>query len=670
MENCSLSLAAAVSMTLLTSQINAQEGPREEIVVTGSYIKRDTFDAPSPTEVIDSAAIAESGAPAMGNYIRDLTFTQNTDVVSNVLGTQDGRQDSNSANFNIRGLGVGSTLTLFDGRRVVDPGSVAGIVPELAMQRLEVVLDGGAALYGTDAVAGVVNIIPIKRFSGLKTRAYYNQTEDNAFHQPKFSILAGKSFFDALDVVGAVDYTKKSALYRVERPEYLRADNDSSPSGNPGTYTRRPAGTAYRDPSCGTFNEGATDQGMQGSFPSGTPVGATTCNFEYGKFHDFARPYEEYNGYLSAVLAINDKVSLEFQANADYKVVTLITTPTTALQGNNLRLTVPTTNPGNQSGSVLSLGGPTGAGFRPITGYGTLPSHFGHRGEQNNDYTYETDRYKLGLTYDIGDSSWSGETWISTQTFRTEIENKALLLDRMQAALNGQGGPNGNQYWNPFGSSDTRSPFYTAARANSQEVVDWMFVDDTYESERERLQFIESFVTGEVFKLPAGALSMAFGGQVRELVRWDRTPPAALLQNDYNVFAGDTPDGTIQTENQVRAVFAELSVPILDSLTMQIAARHEDFVDLDLKATKPKVAVRWEPIPTLAFRASYGEGFLAPTPTQVLVEASPDCAEVFSGTDPFYPSVPGVAAAVSTIGASSCGNGNPNLKPEDSTIYN
>ena len=106
-------------MALFTSQVGAQEAEREEMVVTGSYIKRDTFNAPSPTEVIDSKAVAESGAPTMGNFIRDLTFTQNTDTVANVLGSQDGGQDSNSATFNIRGLGTGSTLTLFDGRRIV-----------------------------------------------------------------------------------------------------------------------------------------------------------------------------------------------------------------------------------------------------------------------------------------------------------------------------------------------------------------------------------------------------------------------------------------------------------------------------------------------------------------------------------------------------------------------
>lgn len=671
-ENRSLSLAAAISLALLTSQANAQQadGGREEVIVTGSYIKRDTFDAPSPTEVIDSTVIAESGAPTIGNFIRDLTFTQNTDVVANVLGTQDGQQDSNSANFNIRGLGVGSTLTLFDGRRIVDPGSVGSVVPELAMQRFEVVLDGGAALYGTDAVAGVVNIIPVKKFNGVKTRAYYNQDERNTFHQPKYSILAGTTFFDALDIVVAADYSKKTALYRAERPEYLRVDNDSSNSGNPGTYTRLTAGpgpgagagTLYRDESCGTFNTGWEDHGMQGSFPSGIRSGATTCFFEYGQYQDYARPAEDKNVYLSAVYAITDKINLEFQGNADWRTSTLITSPSTALTANNTKLTVPIDNPGNTSGSALRIGGTGGSGWRPFTHYGTLPSYLDHRGANSTDYDYTTDRYKLGLTYEFGESSWSGETWVSTQTTRTRINGVAPLMSRMQAALNGQGGPNGNEYWNPFGSSDPRSPLYTPARANSQALIDWLWVPDVNDSEREELRFIESIVTGELFDLPAGSLAMAVGAQVRELERTERDGPAAARRDDYNSDIFLVPNGTTVTENQVRAVFAELSIPIVDQVTMQVAARHEDFVDLDLKATSPKVAVRYEPFNWLAFRASYGEGFLAPTPNQVLIESSPSCAEVFTGTDPFN--------GVSIAGSTSCINGNPDLEPEESEIYN
>jgi iron complex outermembrane recepter protein len=677
-ERRSLSLAAAVSMALCVSQVGAQEAEREEMVVTGSYIKRDTFNAPSPTEVIDSAAVAESGAPTIGNFIRDLTFTQNTDTVANVLGSQDGGQDSNSATFNIRGLGTGSTLTLFDGRRIVD-SSIGTIVPELAMERFEVVLDGGAALYGTDAVAGVVNIIPMKRYEGIKTRAYYNQDQHNDFHQPKFSLLAGHTFFNALDVVFAADYSKKTRLYRLERPDFLRADYDATVSGNPGVYTRLSNGTgAYRDPACGTFNQGHEDDGLRDSFPSGIVSGATSCIFEYGQFHDYARPAEDYNTYLSLVYPINDKISIEFQANGDWRTSTTITSPSTALTANNTKLRVPVNNPGNQSGSLLRMGGVGGSGWRPFTHYGTLPSQFDDVGATNNETNYNTDRYKLGLTYDFGDSSWSGETWISTQTIRTKNNGWAPLMSRLQAALDGLGGPNcagttpganGCEWWNPFGSSDPRSPDYTAARANSQQLIDWLWVPDGYESLRERLQFVESIVTGELFDLPAGAVSMAFGLQVRELNRIDRTGPAALNRDDYNVDIFLEPNGTVVTDNQVRSVFTEFSIPILDNLEMQIAGRHEDFVDLDLKATSPKVALRYEPFRSLAFRASYGEGFLAPDIAQVLVEGSPSCSEVFTGNDPFYPAQNGLSS-VTIAGSTSCINGNPNLKPEDSTIYN
>lgn len=671
LENRSLPLAAAVSLLLTASQVAAQEAPREEIIVTGSYIKRDTFDAPSPTEVIDGGLIQESGAPSMGSFIRDLTFTQNTDIVANVLGTQDGRQDSVSASFNIRGLGTGSTLTLFDGRRIVDPSSAGSIVPELALERFEAVLDGGAALYGTDAVAGVVNLIPVKKFNGVKTRAFYNQTHDNAYHQPKYSMLAGTTFFDALDVVIAADYTKRTPLYRAERPEFLRADNDSSVSGNPGVYTRLGTNTTHVDPSCGTFNQGHEDHGMQDSFPSGIPVYNTSgvmtgCTFEYGQYQDYLRPYEETLAYVSAVYAITDKINLEFQGNFTWNTTTLLTSPSTALTANNTKITIPANNPGNMTGVALRPGNATGSGWRPFTHYGTLPSRYDHRGLTNTDYDYFVDRYKLGLTYDFGDSSWSGETWVSTQLYRERISGHAPLLDRMQAALNGQGGPNGNEFWNPFGSSDPRSPYYTPERANSQELVDWIWVDDVSDAVSERLKYLETVATGELFDLPAGPVAMAIGGQVRELTRTERAAPAALARNDYNSDIFLQPEARIVTDNQVRAVFAELSVPILDDLEMQIAGRHEDFVDLDLEATSPKVAVRYQPFRNLALRASYGEGFLAPTPNQALIEDSPDCSEVFTGVDPFYPGV----TAANLNGSTSCRNGNPDLKPEESTVYN
>ena len=136
-----------------------------------------------------------------------------------------GGQDSNSAQFNLRGLGTGSTLTLLDGRRNINEGALSAILPDIATDRIEIVLDGGSALYGSDAVAGVVNLIPIKEFDGLRVRTFYGRDNGGDFEEPKIGIMWGKSFDNGLDVVAALEIGRKTPLQREERPKFLAVDN-------------------------------------------------------------------------------------------------------------------------------------------------------------------------------------------------------------------------------------------------------------------------------------------------------------------------------------------------------------------------------------------------------------------------------------------------------------
>ena len=671
-----LTLAAAVSMTLWAAQASAQESSpnnvQEEVVVTGSYIKQGKFDAPSPVEVITNDDILQAGEPNLGEYVRDLTFTTNTDTVANVLAGQDGGQDSTTARFNIRGLGVGSTLTLFDGRRTIEQGAIGSLVPELGLQRVEVVLDGGAALYGTDAVAGVVNLIPIKKFDGMKARVFYTQDQDADFHQPKYSVLFGKSF-DRLNAVAAFDYSKRTALRRSDRPRFLNADDDDSNAGNPGAFLT-PTGATIRDPGCGSFNTGNTDDGQIGSFPSGVPVGTTVCGLQFGEFQDYARASEEMSGYGNLVWELNDKVNIEFQVNAGVRTSELLSSPSTANAANNLLLVIPVANPGNPTrGTAMPVdvrASPTG--FRPFGKSGTLPSFLDDQGALHTDFTTFTDRYKLGATYDFGDSSWSGETWASIQTSRLDVDAHFLRLDRLQAALRGMGGPNGNEFFNPTASADPRSPLFVASgpnkTANSQALVDSLYQRDRFEANRSRLTYFESIVTGDLFKLPAGTLALAGGVQVRENVSIDHPNPAEAIGQDYDtsvrtIRGAPIPnDITRRFESQVNAAFVELQIPIFEKLTLQAAARYEDFRDLDLNTTTPKFALRYEPFSNLSLRASYGEGFLAPRVEQVQAFTGRNCAEVFTGSDPFN--------GVSLNGTRSCESGNPGLGPEESETIN
>jgi len=710
-------LATAISLTLMSAQLSAQESkPVEEVVVTGSYIKRegvDQFNSASPVTVITNEDVAQAGKSVIGEYVRDLTFTTNTDTVANVLAFQDGGQDSTTARFNIRGLGVGSTLTLFDGRRSVAQFDIGSFVPDLALQRIEIVTDGGAALYGTDAVAGVVNFIPIKKFDGYKVRARYSQDDGNDFREPRYSVLWGDRYFDRLDVVAAVDYSHASALRRTARPRYARADDNDSTMGNPGVFQRltatgRDFGIAgvsanalVRDPGCGTFNQGNEDDGFAGNNPSGIPNGTANnpiCSLKFGDMQDYRRANEAVNGYTNLVFELNDKVKLEFQANATLRTTELIS-GTLSNANNNRLLTIPVANPGNPTRGLTGtlfdpLTGTTttaqtavrasSGGFIPFGKSGTLPSFYDDQAAVHTDFTQFIDRYKVGASYDFGDTSWSGQTYLSIQTAVVDIDGQFLRLDKLQEALLGRGGPNGNEFFNPSASADPRSPMYVATgpnkTANSQAVVDSLFERERYESQRQRLSYFESIVTGDALKLPAGNLGVAAGVQVRNFVTKTHPNPVQSRGVDYNnatvnLITGSPipPDTSDKFENQVNAVFGEVQVPIFKSLDLQIAGRYEDFKDVGVNTVKPKVALRYSPFEFLALRASYNEGFLAPTTDQVKFVANRNCGEAFAGGDPFRVTrnaMTGVITQQSLVGSRSCFTGDPNLNPEESESIN
>ena len=148
-------LYAAISLSLLplASQSIAQEDTVEEIVVTGSFIRRtEGFRAASPITQISALEIADAGTPNMGDIIHNLSFNAGTTTSANAFtGASNG-----STSLNLRGLGAGATLDLTDGMRQLS-GDINSALPYIGIQRLDIVTDGAAALYGSSAVAGVVN---------------------------------------------------------------------------------------------------------------------------------------------------------------------------------------------------------------------------------------------------------------------------------------------------------------------------------------------------------------------------------------------------------------------------------------------------------------------------------------------------------------------------------
>lgn len=656
----------------------AQDSPEvEEVVVTGSYIRNSAFAQNSPVDTVTAEDLFESGAPSMGAYIRDLSYTQNTNVVNIVLGSADGAQNGNSS-FNLRGLGENSTLTLIDGARTLSPVLSASL-PEIAIDRMEMVLDGGSALYGSDAVAGVVNIIPIKNFEGFRARSYYQRTEDGAMEDMTGSFLWGKSFNNGISYVGAFEAKKRTPLMMYERPREWQNSNNASNSGPIGVFRElrgadagvnvlaphggTSVGPTLLDPNCATFNEGSPSHGS-GSMPnpSGTIYKGAACTYEYSQQHAYSRHEVDYNLYTSVSYEATDWLRLNATLNNHYRYNHERTTGSSPNGGNDRAvMKIPANHPANPWGVDLTpwswrVFGHTGA---------TIPSSFYSDTSKKVDSDFALNRFKLNAEYDLA-GSWTGYTYFARQDSKSTSDQNVISSSRLQLAMSGLGGPNGNEWFNPFGSSSPKAPTYVeGVTSNSQELIDWLMLSNPNGlNARESLDVFETVITGELFDLPAGPMAMAIGYQWRDLTTEDYVDPFDQLGEDYansQVLGARQQDAVYVSET--RSVFAELEFPILETLAAQLAVRHEEFKDFGLKATTPKISLRWEALPSLAVRASWGESFLAPSPYQARPFVADDtCADMFSGLDEF--------TNTPLIGGIWCSSGNPNLEPETSTIQN
>ncbi len=273
----------ATALTLLPVSNAMAEEQIEEIVVTGSYIKRDSFDSSSPITIVDQTAIAANATPNLGEVLVAQTFNYGTDFQTNTYSAR--FQLGNISQANLRGLGPGATLDLIDGKRTNNP-FLSNSIPQIAIRRLDILKDGASALYGTDAVAGVVNLITRKNFTGVTTSLFHTQDDSNDFDEQQFEILAGAET-DNGHITIAGRWSSRSALEQVERPKFLREGFERSGTGNPGDWlvpvrngtgalvdqnalVAGIQGSRQVDPGCGAFNgPGGTDVGSKLNHVSG-----------------------------------------------------------------------------------------------------------------------------------------------------------------------------------------------------------------------------------------------------------------------------------------------------------------------------------------------------------------------------------------------------------------
>ncbi|MEZ5759162.1 MAG: TonB-dependent receptor [Emcibacteraceae bacterium] len=630
----STALLTVAAFSPLNSIAQAQDaGDTDVLVVTGSYIGGKTQEnSPSPLNVVTRDDLSVQGLNSLADISRNMTFNAGAEINTDAF-TQN--FSTGTGNINLRNLGLGSTLVLINGKRqtlsasYADDGSTFvdtnSLMPMIMVQRVETLKDGGSAIYGTDAVSGVVNFISRKNFTGLEMDAGYMQTTADNQHDFDISAIWGTEVGDNGHFVIAGSFMSRSSLSASDRAE-LTAGTGISGSGQPGTLVFRnqipvPGGGGATfpilpiiDPYCGT---------AANSIPNPTgdqlPVGPYTldvgsCGFQFDGYYDLVPEEKRHQLFASFDTDINDTAHLYVEAGyANNKAkrnnapAFPIASPVPVLVGDGMGGVLPNV-PAEVQPLVQSLG------LSTILFVGRVLGDNGAPFVSNHDN--ETFRIASTLDGDINESwTWETSATYSKNTFGLNVQD-VKRNEYITALTNGS--------FNPFGTAWTDYP-------NSQAVIDAITGDATVAGKTDLFTY-DAHVTGEVAQINGNPVQVAIGGQYR------RSTMNYDWSSDYNGPTGDNGDGSnggvfagtplapfdggtlmflyggpdYGGNRDVIAGFAELAVPLDDTVDVQLAARYESYGD-GVDSFDPKVSVLWRPNDMFSARASYSTTFRAPS---------------------------------------------------------
>lgn len=698
--------------TIASSTTPDDEQAAEQIVVTGSYIRGSAEDAAVPVDVISSEELVRQGSPTIVELLKALPSSAGVIGDSNQFGAG---QTTGSGSVNLRGLGATRTLVLLNGRRLAPAPTLVGsvdtnLLPLAAVGRVEVLKDGAAALYGSDAVAGVVNFITRTDLDGFEASAGYSFI-DGSDGDYNVSLNWGTRF-DRGNILLSAAHRHRSEL-SVQDRDWAELDYFTNPQGgfsvfgNPGTYTPitaagGPAGV-FADPGC-TLISGPI-------VPAST--GAPQCVFRYTSFDNLVEDEDHYQVFGQINYELTDSIDARIEAlYANHDVprensspsYSPVQFPTAAINGRTLTSAgffIPASNPGlkdllarypasalggavaaNQAAlngvSTTILWRPLGVGGNPLTGY---------EGKEDRRY-FEGYRISGGLTAQLNPSIQL-DTALTYMENSSDISTPDIIVSRLELALRGLGGSscnvaantpgqNGCLYFNPFSGGIEQSqidgrvnPNYNPAVANSLEVIDYLFEDYAYRS-TSKLLVADAVLSGELgLDLGGGAIGFAVGAQYRRNTSERDVDPLLdiaqfpCVDTEFNgnkncpnrqngVFSFFGPLDNYKYTSDVYAAFAELQVPITEAFNAQAAVRYESYGGNVGSTLNPKLALRFQLTDWLALRGSASTTFRAPPQVQLI--PSPTTTLAFT-------SAVGGYRAYDTFG-------NPNLEPETADTYN
>ncbi len=618
-----VSIAIAFGASALSSNVvmAQEEGADkiERVSVTGSRIKRTDLETASPVSVFDIKDIANSGSVTVAEFLRTNASTGGFNE------SQGLNQAGGASSVGVKGLSPEYTLILLNGRRV-PKNSAGGIfadvnqLPMAAVERIEVLGDGASAVYGSDAVAGVINVITKKDFDGVQLtgRSGFG-LEHKDGRENTFSIVAGTQS-GKTNILFAADYFSReatpftnrelgnTAVLRDSQGNVIPGGEGRSPSGTPG-YTALGATAAAGLPASALGNKAWAD------CPEEQINSAGQCLYDTGPLY-FSQPDSDRQTLFTQIQhQATDDLSLnaQFRYNRAYTLNSNGAAPggiIVAGGANRVALSPFVTDylyndrfAGNaaladQAVAALNAGTAT---LQVVRRY----LEFGNREKDITNQTYEA---ITGFNYQINDDfELTGDLGFSRLSNQQVGTNGNLISSATTAAFSGA-----NARLNPFKLNDCSSDSLKALCDSLNAAI--------HRTSNYEIGFGSLVMSGMLpFELPGGAVGIATGLDARNETYKDASDPATV-RGEVLGGAGSIGGGSYSNE----AAFVELSLPVLDEVDVTLAGRH-DKADWDLSddsQTTYSGKITYRPTDILMFRASVGSGFKAPNLGNLFLGAS------------------------------------------------
>lgn len=609
--------------------------------VTGSRIRRLDAESVSPVIQIKPGEIQNIGFPTLGDVVRSMPFNSGQALTPTDSGVS---FSPGVSSFNLRGLGNNETLVLINGRRAV-PYAVPGFnglqtvfdlnsIPDAAIDSIEILKDGGSAIYGSDAVAGVVNIKLRHEFEGLTTSVEVGNYYNTGGLLKKGSFVVGVNGAKT-NMVTTFDWSQQEGVFARDLAWSRNADQtDRAAEANPkytvtgwenvtsDTYSSAQAYLDYVIPAIGfsdPISDGWFDNRSSRGFPGYVTVNGSRRTFSsatdsptvagsvggvnYFNYQSQAEIFPSYRSY-SFYTSVRHHFTDNLYGFAELSYHRYDTDSEAAATPVDIE-----TEQGLSVGSNMVL--PSYNAYNP---WGVDITNGRRRlvelANRINDVVSDTPRVLVGAGGNL--STLTNWTWESAAMYNRNTVtnlNKGSVSDaRMQEALMGlTRGSDGSLDWNPATPLSSRV-YFNWFGMNEQAMADFLSINNPT-SDSLTYATYDASASGPLFDLPGGSVGLAAGIE-------HRSEKLEHVVTDLNATAGIVGGAEGKSafgQRTVTSYYAELDIPVIKQVELQLAARYEDYSDKGFQnKARPKIGVKVRPVDWLILRGSYSQSFKAP----------------------------------------------------------